>query len=84
MKFPYSGNRHLARRVTTGPTRRLFERRPDLVPRVKTYLVKSQTAHPQDTCSHVIPREELKAQFKCITALTGLISFSSLMGMNTA
>ena len=41
--------------VTTGPTRRLFERRPDLVPRVKTYLKKSQAAYLQDTCSHVIP-----------------------------
>ena len=30
--------------VTTGPTRRLFGRRPDLVPRVKTYLEKSQTS----------------------------------------
>ena len=31
--------------VTTGPTQGLFGGRPDLVPRVKTYLEKSRTAH---------------------------------------
>ena len=31
--------------VTTGPTQGLFGGRPDLVPRVKTYLEKSRAAH---------------------------------------